>query len=62
MVAAIALLLIVIVAVAVFAVVAIGAGQIHVKDKRVERLALHTNERLNAKGEVPQFLRRLDQH
>lgn len=56
------LLIIVIVAVAVFAVVAIAAGQLHVKDERVERFAKQTNERLNAKGDVPQFLRRLDEH
>ncbi len=61
MFAGITLVIIVLIAVAVGFVVAVSSGRFQLKDERVERIVVETNQRLNAKGQVPQFLRRLDE-
>lgn len=58
--ASITLLLILVAAAAVFLVVGVASGHVRVKHQRVEQIALEANQRLNGRGEVPQFLQRLD--
>ena len=60
MIAAIVLLIIIITAVALVLVVGVGSGKLQVKHRRVERFAIRANQTMNAKGEVPRFLRNLD--
>ncbi|SHJ18426.1 hypothetical protein SAMN02745244_01903 [Tessaracoccus bendigoensis DSM 12906] len=61
MFAGITLVIIVLIAVGVGFVVAVSSGQFRVKDQRVERIVSETNQRLNGNGQVPQFLRKLDE-
>lgn len=49
------------IAAALFVVVAASSGRLSLKWRKVERLVEHADERLNARGEVPAFLRRLDE-
>ncbi|AQP46590.1 hypothetical protein BW730_02615 [Tessaracoccus aquimaris] len=56
----ITLLLILVAAAAVFLVVGVSSGHVRVKHQRVEQIALAADQRLNGRGEVPQFLQRLD--
>lgn len=57
----ITLILVLAAAAAVFIVVGVSSGHVRVKHERVEQFAVEANERMNGKGDVPQFLQRLDQ-
>lgn len=47
-------------AAALFVVVAASSGRLTVKDGKIERVVNEANRRLNAEGEGPHFLERLD--
>lgn len=49
------------IAAGLFVVVAASSGHLSLKGRKMEKLVENVDERLNARGEVPQFLRRLDQ-
>ncbi len=56
-----ALFVVLALAAGVFLIVAVSSGHLSVRHRRIERIARQADLHLNAKGQVPQFLRRLDE-
>ena len=57
----IALFVVLALAAGVFLIVAVSSGHLSVRHRRIERISREANLHLNAEGQVPQFLRRLDE-
>ncbi|NHB85787.1 hypothetical protein G7085_17730 [Tessaracoccus sp. HDW20] len=47
-------------AVAILLVVGVASGELQIKHRKVEKFAIRANQTMNGKGEVPQFLKGLD--